>query len=254
MAANDSTPSGQVQEHVCDLWPGMSIWRVDINSIREMDKNARVMRKDKFEQLTANIAKDSRLESLPLCTMKTTPTGKREFLVLSGHHRTRAARKAMVLEIFILVIESLTDDEIKSKQLAHNSLNGEDDAQTLAEIYNSISAIEERIRTGIKDNELAFDPAKIQPDNLAVNLDFEIMQIAFFPHQKEEFEDMIKYLSLKPEVLNVADMKDFTRLKATLRKVAANENVRNLSAILMRICAIVKAHYEAEEAAKDAAK
>ena len=134
-----------VFEKIVDLYEGMSIWKVNIERCRERDKNARIMDKETFDRLTQTIAEDERLESLPFGYVKANPSGNKEFFIVSGHHRIRAARSANITEIFVLVAEEdMTEDQIKSKQLAHNALAGADDPQVLREIYESISDLDEK--------------------------------------------------------------------------------------------------------------
>ena len=107
----------KTKEKIAELENGLSLWKVGIDMLREMDKNARVMESEKFELLKEIIEEDKRLESLPLVTLK--KDGRGEFLIISGHHRTRAARMAGLQQIHVLVDENeLTLDQIKSKQLS----------------------------------------------------------------------------------------------------------------------------------------
>ena len=104
-----------VFEKIVDLYEGMSIWKVNIERCRERDKNARIMDKETFDRLTQTIAEDERLESLPFGYVKANPSGNKEFFIVSGHHRIRAARSANITEIFVLVAEEdMTEDQIRS--------------------------------------------------------------------------------------------------------------------------------------------
>lgn len=76
-------------ERILDLGYGLELWKAHPSSLREQDVNARAMPKAMFERLAQTIARDKRLESLPLCA-KT----ERGLEIISGHHRTRAATAA----------------------------------------------------------------------------------------------------------------------------------------------------------------
>ena len=167
-------------EKLLELDKDFSIWRVPVELLREQDKNARVMDNDKFDRLTENIKKDGRLESLPLCVLKNNVAGNKEFHIISGHHRIRAAKKAGVLNIPCLVIErEMTRDEIISKQLSHNSLSGYDDINVLKDLYDEIHNIDLKIASGIKEEDLKISDINVKIDDVMVDLNFELINILF---------------------------------------------------------------------------
>ena len=59
----------------------------DPSAIKLLDKNARYMSHEMFENLVSNIKRDGGLSSLPLCYRE--PDGS--LLVLSGNHRVQAS-------------------------------------------------------------------------------------------------------------------------------------------------------------------
>ncbi len=67
-------------ERILDLGYGLELWKVHPSFLREQDVNARAMPKAMFERLAQTIARDKRLESLPLCA-KT----ERGLEIISGH-------------------------------------------------------------------------------------------------------------------------------------------------------------------------
>jgi hypothetical protein len=55
--------------------------------------------------------------------------------IISGHHRVRAATTAANSELFALVdVTGLTRSQTATKQIAHNSIQGRENEQLLAEI------------------------------------------------------------------------------------------------------------------------
>ena len=133
-------PAASVIEpaRILELGNGLELWKVHPSSLREQDVNARSMPKAMFERLAQTIARDKRLESLPLCA-KT----ERGLEIISGHHRVRAATAAGISEMFVLVdATGLTRSQIAAKQLAHNAIEGQDNEQLLAEIYRQIEDAE----------------------------------------------------------------------------------------------------------------
>src|SRR3954454_4963806 len=124
-----------------DLGGGLELWTAAIDELIEQDVNARAMPKGMFERLAETVGRDKRLESLPLCA--TTPRGLE---IVSGHHRTRAARQAGLDELHVIVdTTGLTPDQIKARQLAHNRIQGEDNEELFKRIYESIGDVEKRL-------------------------------------------------------------------------------------------------------------
>jgi hypothetical protein len=236
-------PTSQLATRIVELEAGLAVWRVHLDAIREQNVNARVMPHGKFERLTANIAKDGRLESLPFCVLGTNGAGEAEFHLISGHHRTRAARVAAQTNPAL----ELTRDQISSKQLSHNALQGEDDRQILQEIYASIDDLTERIATGLTDADLKLDTSTVPIDDLKFSLDFEVVNILFLPLQYDKWRDAMELVGGAGDVALV-DHAEFDAFAETIRKVSKRENVRNMSAIVSRMVQIVSDHYRDEDA------
>lgn len=230
-----SKPTVKMAEKLLDLYKGMSIWKVNLDALRERDKNARVMPIDKFDRLTENIKKDKRLESLPLCTMARNKGGNDEFLIISGHHRTRAARSAGVKEIFILVIdEELTKNQVISKQLAHNSLSGFDNIEILNELFNEIDDINEKLASGITTDEVKLSDINIKDIDVKFNFDYEPIYLLFLSEQVKNFESVLDKLESEPKKF-ITDKRDFGRFAKLSRSVSKEYNVRNMVSIFSTI-------------------
>jgi len=139
----DSPPPTTVlkPQKILKLGNGLELWKVHASSLREQDLNARSMPKAMFERLAQTIARDKRLESLPLCAKM-----DRDLEIISGHHRFRATSAAGITEMFVLVdVTGLTRRQIAAKQLAHYAIEGEDNAQLPAEIYRQIEDAESKL-------------------------------------------------------------------------------------------------------------
>ncbi len=236
-------PKEKVFQKIADLYPGLSVWLIDISLIREQDKNARVMDKVTFDRLKKNLESDGRLESLPLGYIRANTAGNQEFYIISGHHRTRAALMAGITELYVMVYDDvLTDDQIKAKQLAHNAIAGVDDAQVLKELYNSIQDVEEKIKSGI--TELALSPDKFKPVSVdAINLEFDYkcVKIMFLSSQAAKLEEVVKEIG-SDETILIADHATFDEFAKTLRELSKNENIRSAASIMGRMCEIVLQH------------
>lgn len=81
-------------EVIYDMGSGLVIAKVPLDKVKEQDINARIMKNEMQDQLTANIKKRGQLESLPLFVLV---DGKLE--IISGHHRVKSARAAEMKEI-----------------------------------------------------------------------------------------------------------------------------------------------------------
>lgn len=92
----EETPEGV--SVIAELEDGMCIAKCSLDSLREQDINARIMDDAKFNQLVANIEKRGTLEQLPYCVLT-----DRGVEIVSGHHRTRAARAAGLDHVNVLL-------------------------------------------------------------------------------------------------------------------------------------------------------
>ncbi len=117
------------------LPPGLRFMVVDPRVLVPRPINAREIAEPTMTQLVDNIAKVVALESVPLCV--DLPDGR--IGIVSGHHRIKAAVIANLPTITVLVYDSLTEPEIIAKQLAHNSIEGSDDAQILKTLFAQIA-------------------------------------------------------------------------------------------------------------------
>ena len=66
MASEES----KLYELIYDMGTGLVIGKVSLDALKEQDINARIMKKEMQDQLTANIKKRGQLESLPLLALK----------------------------------------------------------------------------------------------------------------------------------------------------------------------------------------
>lgn len=251
----DDNGQDLLMEKVAQLYAGTSIWKVNIERCREQDKNARIMDKETFDRLKDTIAEDKRLESLPYGYIKANPAGNEEFYIISGHHRLRAARSANVTEVFVLVDETLlTEDAIKSKQLAHNALAGEDDPQVLKEIFESIIDLDQKVRAGVRANNL--DGTKLRSvstDDIKIEFDYKCIKIMFLNSQATKFERVINEVEETDKVY-LADNEGFDKFTATIREISKREDIRAIGSILDRMCTIVSEYYDSIPADEQADK
>ena len=237
-------PSKENFEKILDLYEGIALYKVHVDCLREQDKNARVMSPDIFARLQSNIEKDNRLESMPYCHIKKANEGNIEFHIISGHHRVRAARKAGITEMFIMSeTKELPLDQVRSKQLAHNKLNGIDDEQVLKELWDEIDDLNSKLYSGIKDEDFNEIESEINFDEVKIDLDYEIVSLLFLDKDYKKYDDVLALIE-KNANIQIADKDIFEDFKTTVRKVFEQENVRNVTAALVKMCQIVIKHYE----------
>jgi len=172
-----------VSEKLLDLGQGLELWRIDIDTLLEQDENARVMSRAMFKRLEDTIGRDKRLGALPFCAA--TDKG---IEIVSGHHRIRAAREAGLSEVHAIVdVTGLSKDQIRAKQLAHNSISGEDDEQVLARIYSKIADVEARLESFIDPKVVEKAIQKAKAIAMDLNLSYRMVVITFMPIEYDRF-------------------------------------------------------------------
>jgi len=235
-------------ERLLELSPGLAIWKVHLDRLRERDVNARVMSPDKFARLATNIGAESRLESLPLVAL--IPDQPDFFAILSGHHRTRAARTAGLMIIHCIVIErDLTEDEITAKQLAHNALSGEDDLDILRQLFDSMESTEAKLESGLSDMDMRLDVGSWPSESLDVEFDFEPIYVLFMSSNLDRWEHLIE--RLEPDArMYLANHEDFDRFSKTVKTVGQLKDIRNIAGIMVKIMDYVDAGIKAEKEAE----
>jgi hypothetical protein len=232
----------QISVKVADLEQGLSLWKIGLDRLREQDKNARVLEGQKFKALQEIIARDKRLESLPLVAPK--DDGHNEFQIISGHHRTRAARMAGLKYVFCLVDESgLPEDKIRAKQLAHNIIQGHDDPQILQEIFNSISDMQAKIDSAVAPEDLLKNIQTVKIDDVQVMFQSQIVSLLFTDKGFSDFKQTLERVAGSSEVY-LSDYKYFDEVVTIAREVSKRENIRNVTGIFLKICEIVNNYYE----------
>ena len=134
---------------------------VDPGELKLLDKNARYMKAEQFQSLVENVRKDGNLSSLPLCYRE--EGGK--LLVLSGNHRTMAARQAGVDQLLVMVVaDEKTADEKLGIQLSHNAIAGQDDLVILKELWESIGNVQAKLYAGLdSDTVKALEGSNFRP-------------------------------------------------------------------------------------------
>lgn len=224
---------------------------VDVTTLREQDINAQVMQPRHFERLTGNIRKRGALESLPYCHQ---PGGEGPVEVISGHHRSRAARSAGINRIpAIIDTRKMRRSEVIAKQIAHNELHGNPDKDVLAQLVSMIDNVDDLIATGLDEDQLP----TVEPDDtkLAIphgEFDWRAATLMFLPHQMEDFKDAITAIASGTDVVGVASAEQFDEFASAVYAFGRCKDVRNFTTMVALLTDI--ARREIEQAAQEAAK
>lgn len=217
-------------EIIHDMGSNLLIVKVPLDNLVEQDVNARIMKNEMQDQLTANIAKRGQLESLPFITER---DGK--LRIISGHHRVKSAREAGLKEIYaILDVSGLTRSQEAAKQLAHNAISGFDDQSTLKEIVRLITDVDDMLESYVGKDILSEPMAEY--DKLAspaVQFDFKVIAFTFLPHQLRNLEELISHLEKQgADVIGTAEYEQSKRFAETLSKYQQFQDVRNMGAAI----------------------
>lgn len=208
--------------------------------------NARYFSAEKMQQLTKNIAETGALESAPLVYREGD-----KWRIISGQHRRDGAIAAGVELMLVFVAKPENQDDITSKQLAHNALVGQDDKALLAQLFESITDISKRLATGLSD-----EAARISYTSLNFRIgEFKEFMVLFLPEDLQDVEKGLEHIATmttftpKTEVrlapLSVFD--DFARL---LRKIKKSENIKSNAAAIVKMVELAGEGYAARQKAE----
>ena len=230
MAGEQNTETVVSYEKIYDMGTGLIIAKVPLDKVREQDINARIMKKEMQDQLTANIKNRGQLESLPLLAEK---NGVLE--IVSGHHRIKSARAAGLKEIIAIIdVSGLSRSKIASKQLAHNAISGFDDPSVLREICKMLDDVDDMLESFIgKDimNEPLEQYNKLMSP--AVHFDFKNITFSFLPHQVKDMDTLLKNLEVSaPEIIGVAPYEQCKQFVETLTRYQKFSDIRNVGAAI----------------------
>lgn len=222
-----------------DLGHGLKIVSVAITDIREQDKNARLMKADMFKQLVANIKKRGTLESLPLVAKM----GDR-LEIVSGHHRIRAAKEAGLKEISVLVDDSgMNRSQLAAKQLAHNSISGFDDQDTLRQIARMITDVDDMLESFVGKDILEEPMAEI--DKLLspkVEFDWKTISFLFLPHQLDDLQRLLEVCAGNQELVGLAERESFSQFAQAVKQLSRFNDVKAIGTVVDMMTKITLEH------------
>lgn len=236
-------------EFICEAGENLEIWRVKLDEITEQNVNARTMPPETLERLAENIKKEGRLESLPFCVKR----GENKFELLSGHHRTRAARMAEIEEMLVIAdTRDLNRSQVVAKQLAHNSITGRDDRELLRTLYAEMADVNDLLESYIRPEDLQFENKEKPLDLTDVSLDlpWKTMSLVFLTEGMEKFDDVCAAISTDTDTVGVVSIDLFERFQKALTEVGKIEDIRLIGAIFARMLEIIEEFVKREEEKK----
>lgn len=224
--------------------PRLGLAFVEYASLREQDVNANVMPSEMFAALTSNIGKHGSLESIPLCA---TREGSDVIEIVSGHHRIRAAKAAGHTQGVVLVYRGLTADEIRAKQLSHNSIAGSSDAQLVAEIFSQIGSVDAQLEAFIDPNLLDTVPEPVPVELVDVDpfAGTKVVTMLFLPTQLEMLEVLFDLIPAETDKLYLARRADFDRFREAVAAVRTGLEIRAVPTAVAHMAEIVLEHMHA---------
>lgn len=239
-------------EQLLDLGEGLFIYKVAIDELIEQDVNARAMGKAAMDRLSKTVFTDKRLESLPFCALT-----EKGMEIVSGHHRTRAARKAGLTHVYVVGDSTgLTRDQIAAKQLAHNSIQGDDDPQLVKLIFEGIQDVQLKLEAFIDPEKISYKLDSISVGQLQVGVLYEVVVINFFPVELARFnealaasERLIAERDLKE--MHVSVLENYERFRAAVSRAKKEYDVRATGTALDIMATIVLEQLGEEQAESD---
>lgn len=213
-------------------------YRLEVHNPSELkllDKNARFMRNETFQQLVENVRRDGALQSLPLI-YRDTVSGQR--IVLSGNHRVMAARTANLNQILCLVIVGeMGSDQQVAIQLAHNAIVGQDDLQVLKDLYDSIGNIEFKVYAGI-DEQMRQQLNSIKFSAIAeARMPFKAVNLLFLPPEATELESVLDRVGklLEDDGTYVLRLNEYQEFFDLIAQFKAGANIKNNSVAILEL-------------------
>lgn len=228
-----------MSEFVCNAGENLEIWKVQLDDIVEQDVNARTMPPETLERLAENIKKEGRLESLPFCVKR--DNGK--FELMSGHHRTRAARMAEIDIMYVLAdTRNLSRSQVVAKQLAHNSITGSDDKELLKTLYSEIQSVDDLLESYIRSEDLELEKKNKPLDltDISLDLPWRTMTFVFLTEGMERFDDICETIPNNCDTLGVVSMELFERFRQAIEDLGKVEDIKLCGAVLNRMIEITE--------------
>jgi hypothetical protein len=234
------------------LPPTLTLRLVAVDELIEQDLNAQSMSKAMFDQLIANM-KDAQAAESSVLAVQTA----KGLELISGHHRTRAARAAGIRYVLAYVYTELSRARVHSKQLAHNSISGTSDPELVRRIWERIDDVQARFEAFI-DPKL-FDsippPVSFKPIDVDLVNSAKSILVTFLPTQQMDFDAALERILPKAEVdaVYIAHRDHYDQWLAALKRVRSELEIVNVPTALVEMArlAVERLDQLAAEQAED---
>lgn len=220
---------------------GLFIRVVPIVDLREQDVNAQQMQPRHFERLKENIRARGQIESLPYCHR---PDDEGPYHIISGHHRAKAARAAGLTEIPVIVdVKPMSRSEVIARQIAHNELHGNPDAEILAQLIAEIDNVDDLLMTGLDEDLLpTLSDEKDTPLGLpSADLDWRLVAMTFLPNQLESFRDALALIDSSTDIVGVAHVDQFEAFAQASLQYGRRHEIKSISTIVAHLTDLARA-------------
>jgi hypothetical protein len=221
-----------LNEKLAGLFP-YRLEMVPPGELKLLEKNARYMKAEQFQNLVENIKKDGNLSSLPLCYREKDD----KLRVLSGNHRVQAGRQAGVEQILVMVVGDEKDsDERLAIQLSHNAIAGQDDLVILKDLWESIKDVQAKVYAGL-DSDTVKALQGIQFAAIAEQrLQYKIVTFTFLGHEVENLEELLKAIAVAfaSDVVYLATLEAYAPLYELMVKIKKHCLIKNTTAAFMK--------------------
>lgn len=222
---------------------GLYVMMLPIADLKERDVNAQVVSPRHMERLAENIRIRGQIESLPYVSW---PNREGTPEIISGHHRSRAARLAGVDVIPVLVdTQPMTASTKTAKAIAHNEIHGTPDEQILAQMVASIDNVDDLLMTGLPEDQLPTpDDDDTQLGLPNAEFDWRLVTLLFLPRQLAQFESAMDTLDKHSELVGVAPREDFEEFSRQVIDYGRSLNIRSVATAIAAIIAIARREVE----------
>jgi hypothetical protein len=208
-----------------------------------LDKNARYMKAEQFQALVENVKKDGNLSSLPLCYREN--GGK--LLVLSGNHRTMAARQAGLDQILVMVVaDEKTDDEKLGIQLSHNAICGQDDLVILKELWESIKNVQARLYAGLDSETIKSLEGITFAAISEQRLQYKLANFMFLPEEIESLDQLLKEtaVAFSADAVYLANLNTYDAFFDLVVKIKKRCQIKNSAAAFLKLLELARVGLE----------
>lgn len=206
-----------------------------------LEKNARFMEKDTFDNLTSNIQKDGGLSSTPFLHLQ--ENGR--YKVLSGNHRSQAAIEAGHRFIVALYTDQpMTHSEQVARQLSHNAIEGKDDPIILKSLWEEIDDLGLKYYAGLNDKTLkTLEEVSLKPLSEAP-LEFKTVAFLFLPHEHERLANLFDAArkAVPSKELHLVPAQTFDRFIRDMGQAQKNLHIINSATALGVILDVFERH------------